>query len=478
MRKGLVNPSVYAGLYLASVFCVLTVLSFSVSTLFDKALVILTSISFCLCVRADWKAGRESLLKTWKRNFWGNRLLLLALGAYYLWNLVTLFYTRDFSLALRGLPYRLEYLFLFLAGLYYCNSRKRLILLLGVIGLAGSVVSAASYLLYFFSRRPIYFQRTSTARDYNVYATLIFFSLVIAVTLILNFFQGSFWQRCLLLAGVLALNLPAFYLAGSRRMVILLPYFAGFALLYEGIRLALRKDWRRLAEQAVLLLCCGAAYFGVSLLAEPFAQFGAEKERAYQEWVSLQQSGQQSPGGNQAESTVPEKTISSILETIENGSMSSKRKLIYSTALRELLGYSPTEWVWGRGQAYDLVLFDRTDDQALLEAYGYTTENRPSKGWMSAHNFLLADVLGGGIIQLLLGLLVCFSALAQTAAVCRKIPPIGLAVCIPAALCLCNSFISGAFGLLNNVFFLVVLTILCGGSVLFKSSGDAGEPHP
>lgn len=465
---------IFIALYNLSVICATGVLSFSVSTWFDKIVFGAMLASFAVVLVSDLRQDGRSVRAGMRERFRSARFLYIAVGAYFLWDAVTLLYTRDLELALKKYPYCAEYLLLLLAGIYYCANRGRLRLLLVSFASVGTMVSIGSYLLYFFSRRPYYFQRLSTARDYNVYSTLIFMSLVVAVVLILNYTKLCFWKRTLLLAAVLAVNLPAYYLAGSRRMFIMIPWFFAFIAGYELLRLLFAKPrgWGRLGQQVVLLAVCAVFYLGAMSLSGPFSRLGASKEIAYQKWEAEQlnpDTGDGNGGGGSSSGSTAEKTISTILDTIEDGSMSSKRKLIYSVALRELLDYSTTEWIFGRGAAYDLYLYDHTDDAALLEAYSINENNPRAKGWMSAHNFTLADALNGGLVKLVLGLVMVGTIIAHIVLALRRERQAGVLLAVPFALIFVNNFISGAYGMFNDVFFAVMMTVLFGMLYLQRS---------
>lgn len=464
---------IFSVLYPLSMVCAVSVLSFSVSTLFDKLIIILMSICFVVLL-----IRKKNELKDKIRVLWSSgKLLYLAYFGYFLFDIITMFYTRDFSLVFRKLGFFLMYLFLFLGGLLYCQNEKRIQVMFGCYALSSLLVSLGAWILYFFSLKPFYFQRLSTARDYNVFATLIFIGIVFAAALFMNSKKGKFYQKIILFSVFLLIAMPAFYLAGSRRMVIMLPYFLIFALCYEGIRLLvsiLKKNekWVLLLQNLAMIGLCVVFYLGAELLSIPFSEYGKKKEDAYQKWL-VEQMEKESPdhtGDQEIEGLTPEKTISSVLETIQDGSMSNKRGLIYAVGINELLNYSPLELIFGRGAAYDLYLYSNTNDEALLSAYQYSEANRPPKGWMSAHNFTLADILNGGIVKLSLGLFLVISIIISIVRLCRKKPQWGVAFIIPFALVFINNFISGAYGMMNDVFFMTLLSLLCASTAVLHKS--------
>lgn len=88
-------------------------------------------------------------------------------------------------------------------------------------------------------------------------------------------------------------------------------------------------------------------------------------------------------------------------EQIAQGGGESKRKIIWSVAIREYADFSLTEKLTGKGFGYDRLLYQKTDDRELLEAYA-----PESRSLLSAHCFVLADLLNSGLIGAVLGILV------------------------------------------------------------------------
>jgi hypothetical protein len=245
-------------------------------------------------------------------------------------------------------------------------------------------------------------------------------------------------------------------------MVIMIPYFFLFAILYEAIRLLVsKKAPRRVLFHNLSFLCVIAVIFFLTASTLPlFSRYGSQKEDAYKKWL-FDQKDNDTEVSNE-ETRKEEKTINEILDTITDKSMFGKRTLIYSVAFNEIKQFRFTDWIFGRGAAYDLYMYDTTTDKALLEAYSIDENNPRTKGWMSAHNFALADLLNGGLIKLTLGLTLVGTIIATIIRTIAKRKRVGILLVIPFALVFVNNFISGAYGMLNDIFFNVMLIMLCG----------------
>ena len=138
-------------------------------------------------------------------------------------------------------------------------------------------------------------------------------------------------------------------------------------------------SWRWLAEQLTLLLCVLLlTLLGQWALSLRFEQLAPEQQQ------------QVTSSAAALERYLP----------VENGG-ESKRKLLWELAIRQYRGYSATEKLFGRGFGADALLYRISDDPRLLQAYP-----PQSREQLSAHNFLLTDLLNGGLVQMALGVCV------------------------------------------------------------------------
>lgn len=450
----------------ATIIFALSDLAFSVRTYHDIVMFVILLLLFIYNIIRDIHENKIKLLKQVQQALHSAKWLYIALIIYYVYDLITMIYTKSYAHALKKLPYMLEYTTIFLAGIYYCTTKKRLFGVMISIAATGTIVSISTYIYYFLSLKPIYFQRLSTARDYNVYACLIFVSFVFLTNLLIHYSRLSFKKRFILFTIFSMINIPTFYFAGSRRIFIMLPYLFAFTVLYEGLRLIILKINKKssLSHTLSFFGICVIIYFSCVALLPTFSQYGATKEASYKAHIaaSIQNEGVGNGNGEVDKSNSwYEKTIENIMETIGDKSMYSKRTLIYSVAFSELQTYSPIEFIFGRGAAYDIHMYDVTQDANLLDAYSISEDNPRSFGWLSAHNFLLADILNGGIIKVVLGIFFVIQLIRHIIILIKRNSRSGIMIIIPFALVLVNNFISGAYGMLNDVFFQIMMIILC-----------------
>lgn len=453
------RQQIFGLLFFITTILVVCAPAFSISLYTPKIMVVISSFYFLYCLYVEGKHEKQDLKIRVKSVFQSAKWLFVAILLYYAWDLITMIYAKDYAHALRKIPYMLQYTMLTLMGIYFCNSKKRFMWLLTAIGLSGTLVSIGSYLYYTFSRNPIYFQRLSTARDYNVYACLILICFTVLAEMIIHFPKWSYKKKMGLFLLATLINIPSFYFAGSRRIFIMLPYFFAFAVLFESIRLFMKKaNGKKIVQSLSFFAVLTAVYFSCMALLPSFTKLGTEKEKHYKEYVTAQiEKGEEV---KKKPNSWNEKTIENVLETIEDKTMYSKRSIIYKVAFNELKTYSPLELAFGRGASYDIYMYDVTTDQELLDAYNISEKNPRSSGWLWAHNFLLADILNGGIIKVILALFLVFQLICHMILAIKKESQYGVLLSVPFTLVFVNNFISGAYGMLNDLFFHMMFTIL------------------
>lgn len=460
----------------ATIVIVLSDLAFSVRTYHDIIIFFILLIVFSYNVICDIRENKKEFIEKIKDRFYSAKWLYIVLILYYAYDIITIIYAKNYTHAFLKLPRMLEYTVIFVAGIYYCTTVKHLKHLMISVALSGTVVSICSYVYYFWSLNPIYFQRLSTARDYNVYACLILISFIFLADLIISCTRLSFLKKFLMFTFFALINIPTFYFAGSRRIFIMMPYFFAFAVLYEAVRLIFlqKNKMKTLAYSLSYLFVCVVIYFSCVALLPTFTQFGEKKEQNYKNHVKqIIDSGQEV---DEKPNSYHEKTIINIIESIDNKSMYNKRSIIYSVALKEVKTYSFTELIFGRGAAYDIHLYDVTQNEELLDAYKISENNPRRIGWLSAHNFMLADLLNGGIIKLLLGFILAIEIIVHAIIAMYRRKQSGILFGIAFSLILSNNFISGGYGMLNDVFFQTLMTTLCSVLYLYRK-GELNEKN-
>ncbi|MFR7477994.1 MAG: hypothetical protein ACLUUJ_03930 [Acutalibacteraceae bacterium] len=244
---------------------------------------------------------------------------------------------------------------------------------------AGAAAFAVGILLWSINLSP-YRLRISPIQDYNQYAMVLLLGLVALWSKpVWNEKPQLFgWESATavwLLAGV--------WLSGSRRGLL----FSFFVIVGHWVMDAQflfclpksRVRWQGLLQDSIrqlLILALAGLLFisGNALLSS-------------QEKVPLLQNGQS------------ENTLTTTIESLPGGQAAHKRLLIWRAAIRAYGNGSLWEKAVGHGADYPQTLYDEAWGEDVRESYG--SLELPA-GSLNPHNFLLTELLAGGIVRLII----------------------------------------------------------------------------
>ena len=320
----------------------------------------------------------------------------------------------------------------------FCPDKDGRLLVMGALGMAGCLAALLAILPAVVPALPAPYRLRLTLRiDYNTFAqTVLLGGAAASCVLLARRRPGREW----LLAGVWILCLPVVFLSASRRGVLLLgPVLAVVAW----------AAWREGLGGKKLALAGGTIAAG-SLWGIFLLRMGLERRPA---------------GGL-------ELSAGQRYAAMADGSFVEKRLAIWGEVLEELSRYSPLQWLAGKGAGWNILLFYRREMPRLQQLYGSWED-----GTMSAHNFLLADLLDGGLIRLLLELLLLGALALCLWGVARPSWEQAFLLCVlgvSGASCL----ISNRYGLWGDRFFWLA----CTGCLLlplpFQSKEAQGDENP
>ena len=274
----------------------------------------------------------------------------------------------------------------------------------------------------------VYGRRLSLRLDYNLFSQVVLFGLIAGEYLYDDRLKG----QCLR-AGLWLLCAPVVVLSSSRRnTVFLMCFFVWRAL----VMLQSAKKGERIRLLAKLtggLLVVVLLVLGMQQLLD---------------WQDARR--QQLPEGEGIAGQT-----SALERYAEAESGGSKRWILWSLALREYQQYSPQEKLVGKGFGYDVFLYQITDDRALLEAY-----DPQSRSGLSAHCFVLTDLLNTGAIGAALGVGVWLFVAEALWKLWRSGSRYTMFFCITLGITLANNLISNRYGFLYDKYFWLLLCML------------------
>ncbi len=381
-----------------------------------------------------------NLKEKWK----GNYCFFILLAMYILWDLFTLFYSpaREHFMA----KYKVVIMMAAIAASFFLVTWDRgwvrkVLAAAGSAGVAVALLTLLNYtVLHLF---PLYYTRRLSLRaDYNMFASVLFFSFIILFFLITTG-QGScssmLWKISLLAAA----ELPVLILSGSRRYFVLL-FPVALVLAGDFIWLTTKRKeatcpwWKA----AAVLTVAAAVVFCLGLL---YGEYLKQNEAKLQALPQAQ-------GFAQGEA-LPQERYS----TMAQAGQTSKRKLIWQTVIRELNTFTGQEWLIGRGFCYDNYFLRCSKSLELMEAYP-----QEMQAVLSAHSFWLADLLNGGIVKLFLAAALWLCIGAKLFFLLKREPYWGQLYWACFLTILLNNTISNRYGFLYDKMFWLFCLLLCG----------------
>ena len=379
-------------------------------------------------------------------------LILIAFFAYVVFDLVNLFYAAYPDYAFTKYLVVWQMLLLVVALLYevFRNREKskavflRIQRNLAVTALFAAVLGIINYFLPF--TETDYIRRISTLPDYNKYATTVLFGSVCLFFLLLNSELKPLKKWIFITAGGI-LTSGVIFLSSSRRSYVMLLAFSvlmvGYSLVRPFLKAKAQKPSVLLMRIGAVLLSVAVIYGGFTLFTGAFSSYSTEKYEIMKEKGELAQE---------------ENSTEEVFDTIVSGQASTKRELIWKVAFRELGTYNPLQWAVGKGASHDSDLYDIAQDEELLLSYRSLEVKR--RHWMNPHNFLLSDLINGGIIKLSLSILLLGLLLFYTISQLRRNFASAFFLIFTTLIVLVNHFLSSPLGYLGDKLFYIAVCLL------------------
>lgn len=245
--------------------------------------------------------------------------------------------------------------------------------------LFSAVTAVLLAVILYIAKQTPYQLRISPIRDYNQYAMVLLFGEIVL------WVRSPFARKAgkgVWTEGLTAsLLLTGIWLSGSRRGMILAAVVFLWHVAWDGyhcFRLAksrVRRRWIRRLFLENLLIFAAVFCFVLALTA------AMPRERG----EVLSENGQR------------ENTLLGTAETIQTGEAMGKRGEIWWAAFHAYLDFSPVEKWWGRGNSYPYDLYEQAWGDRVRKSYGMM---ELPYGALNPHNFLLTELLSGGILRL------------------------------------------------------------------------------
>lgn len=336
--------------------------------------------------------------------FWG------FLSCYIIFDIISFSYTQDISYALT--KYIVAIMMIVFIGMYLViwavkqdDIKQMMNRVLFCVALSGLIISIISIVNYFVGLFPvIYERRLSTITDYNQFSTLIILGFTSGIWYITYLkWEKRIGSKMLFTVTLLysIFELSVIYLAGSRRSFII---ECASGVVIVGILIHVNIKFKAKKGKWIVGLIAGT-------LVGVFA-FSACMNNMFDYVYNY---------GN-SKKEFKENNINSSMKTIVSGEAGNKRNVIWKIAIDEFQRFSTKEKLIGKGSSYGSDLYDTPrNEEILMRTYASLKDKNIFRThWMYPHNFLLTDLVTGGIVKLLLGLGIMISLIVYVLKGIRK----------------------------------------------------------
>ncbi|MEG2915894.1 MAG: hypothetical protein RR839_05565 [Oscillospiraceae bacterium] len=377
-------------------------------------------------------------------SFFSTEKVLIALAVYLFVDCINSFYSQNYEYIFEKYKVVLSTLGIGMGIYLYCDEEKKLVLLKKTFFLASSFISLITVLDYvFFGKIGLnYILRFSLRRDYNVYSTAIFVGFVFQIFLILKS-NSNMLRKIINLFAINVICLPTMLLSGSRRIMVMLISTACLCLIVMFAQLLrYRKNiFEMISTIGLLSIATAIICLQISGLQNYMIYIYNTPKSIYAPNIS-----------KSAEITALER-----LETASNVGAFQKRKIIWEMGINEFENYTLTQKIFGKGNCYDIVYYNTAYNKSLETAYG-GRENYVGK--MSAHSFVLADLLNGGFLKLAVSIWLIYEIGKMVVIKFFENPINILAYIIIFSLCIGGDLISNRYGLLYDKILILAIFML------------------
>ncbi|MEG2039225.1 MAG: O-antigen ligase family protein [Oscillospiraceae bacterium] len=442
---------------LVTVFFMLLELATTTSYVALEISLIILVISFVGMILTRHGFNPVKILSRLMRRNKASLLFWAVLAIYLILDFITLFYSPNITIAIAKYKVILLMLFIWLAISFYVEDCEDLDSLLFAVAVTGHICSLLAVLnlsaVKLFER--YYILRLSLRPDYNVFAAVVFMSLLTSFFLLMKS-KYSFRYKLILILTDWIFLLPIIYLSSSRRTALIALPACGVMLILLCLNEKRQSNKARLvidtvfttavaAVLAVLVVCGLTIYMNNVYLTK------------------------------KAEGDLPkgvETSAAQRYEMPEESEIGNKRRIIWSVAIDEYKSYNTKEKWFGKGAGYDIVLYDTVQSKELQEAY---PDKIKVQGALSAHNFILADLLNGGIVKAVAGCMVWIAIAWNLLKLWSEQRIWAFLYCLTLGFVLVGCLISNRFGFVYDKFFWLFAILLCMENRLMSEDKRRGN---
>lgn len=420
-------------------------------------------ILLCLLILDLKKFGSKAVFQNFKDVILKSKLLFIFCLLYFLWDTINLFYAKDLQFLVDKYLIWSKIGVLCLFAIYYVNPvgkksvRKSEDIIIN-LGMTSIAISIASVIGYYTNTFTMYKRMLTAISDHNVFSSGIMIGFVAFSYWLITNKTVNYYIRMLILAMNFIICVPVMYLSASRRTIILIWIFLCWFIIYVIARIIFvdKKKGVKKIISFMLILCIS---FGLCVeQINIFNEYSTARYNKYKNDFSANINKNNSDKIEKSEMT-EEVEVDEYVKTIEDGSGLDLRIIIWEASLKCYKDLSPIKKIIGGGASYQSDIFNDLKNPNIKEVVDHYKIKKDTKRWMGPHNFLLEDLLSGGIVKLILDLGIMMIVLFSLVKRCKYNKDNVIMLLSLYAVLLANLLMGGKFGLFGDRLTWIIITI-------------------
>lgn len=410
-----------------------------------------------------------------------DRIVLIALFALYiLIDLVNTLYAEYPVITLKRYISFAEAIIVMVCLCVYCSIDKkrwrrnigRVLLYFSYIGLFAEVITLVNFVRPFM--RTEYLQQTSVIGDYNVFSGFFLFTITLGTFSIYKF-ESNRVVACIGIFLNLCFGATITLLTESRRSVYMLIGVFSVLLLYIAIQeIKNNFELKHIIKILTLLLFFISLViiiiFSLRVFLQNYSNDNLEEKQDRIINTSNRTSFVRIITGSLYDLVADNERINTehignneydSLDRLKNSmgsEMVGKRAYIWKAAVDEITTFSVKELIIGKGVGYSSKMYEKEPYLGIMESI-YNKSFKNKELYMYPHNYILQDMLDGGIIKVFLSIVITLFYLYILLKRVFRNSVDWIIVILLQSLVFINIMISDNIGFLGDKYFIVVLCL-------------------
>lgn len=409
--------------------------------------------------------NKKSYIKNYILTIQKAKWILIFTICYVIWDLI------NYTYAINSSYFNDKYIFMIkmiaisvFAYLYIFDKssveryKERILLIFLNLGIVAIILALTSTVFYYIGKLTLRDYKIAPTADYNNYALTILIGAICLYTVII-ISKKNLMIKITLLGLVALICIPAIYLSASRRAiyttVIIIAMALVILLIYCVFYYAKIKKNITMQNVIMTILVLAICVVGVRFQINTFYNFNHEEQI---QGLSVNERLEEDLQGISESSNVNSKDKDeNIKATDASGGV---RGPIWNYSISQIKDFNEVEFFIGGGGSYSNDIFKMTDAEGIenvLNAFNSADFERIST--LDPHNFILNDMLEGGIIKIIILFSLIWSILIVLLKNIKSNPSISIPLLLISVVIVLALMVSAHFGIMWGRWSILIIML-------------------